>query len=168
MDYELRKWEYSDGPDLIAAADDPRIARYLRDIFPSPYTEKDALQYITYCKNTPDNLEYCRAIVIGGHVAGSISLLFMHDVSRKNAEIGYWLATPYHGMGIMTSAVSELVKIGFEDFDMHRIYAEVYAPNLASQRVLEKNGFVREGCFREAVLKNGQYLDLYVYSLLRS
>ncbi len=168
MDYLLRKWEFSDGPALVTAADDPRVARYLRDFFPSPYTEEDALQYITYCRNTADDLEYNRAIVIDGQAVGSISLRFMNDVSRKNAEIGYWLAVPCWGKGIVTAAIAETVKAGFEKFDMHRIYAEVYAPNLASQRVLEKNGFIREGCFREAVFKNDQYLDLYVYSLLRS
>ena len=66
MDYLLRKWEFSDGPALVTAADDPRVARYLRDFFPSPYTEEDALQYITYCRNTADDLEYNRAIVIDG------------------------------------------------------------------------------------------------------
>ena len=167
MDYILRKWEFSDGPSLISAGNDPRIACGLRNSFPSPYTEEDALRYITYCKNTADDLEYIRAIVIGGKAAGSISLRFGNDVSCKNAEIGYWIAVPHWGKGIVTDAVSQLVRVGFETFRMHRIYAEVFSPNLASQRVLEKNGFVREGCFREAVYKNGQYMDMYVYGLLR-
>ncbi|MBE5996811.1 MAG: GNAT family N-acetyltransferase [Lachnospiraceae bacterium] len=167
MDYILRKWEFSDGPSLSVSANDVRVARYLRDFFPFPYTEEDALGFITYCRNTADELEYNRAIIIDGKAAGSISLRFGNDVSRKNAEIGYWLGVPYWGNGIVTDAVSQLVRIGFETFDMHRIFAEVYAPNTASARVLEKNGFIREACLREAVYKNGQYMDLMVYSLLR-
>ena len=164
--YTLRKWEFSDGESLVLAANDPEVARYLRDFFPCPYTEEDALRYITYCKNTPDTLELNRAIDIGGAACGSISLRFGTDVSRKNAEIGYWLARPYWGQGIVTAAVSDLVRLGFETYGMHRIFAEVYAPNTASARVLEKNGFTREGVFREAIFKKDQYMDLYVYSLL--
>lgn len=168
MDFILRKWEYSDGPDLQAAADNPLVARYLRNNFPSPYTEDDALKYLTYCKNTPDTLEYIRTIEVNGHASGSISLLFGSDVNIKSAELGYWLAQPFWGQGIATEAVARMVRIGFEECGLHRISADVYAPNIASQRVLEKNGFVREGHFREAIYKNGQFMDLYVYSLLRS
>ena len=63
---ELRKWEFSDGPALVRAANDPLVGKYLRDSFPSPYTEDDALQFITYCLNTPDDLELNRAIVLNG------------------------------------------------------------------------------------------------------
>ena len=167
MDFCLRKWEYSDGPALAAAADDPQVACTLRDFFPSPYTEEDALQFITYCKNTPDTLEYNRAIIAGGIAVGNISLRFGTDIYRKNAELGYWIAVPYWNRGIMTEAVRSVVQTGFHAFDLHRIYAEVFAGNDASIRVLEKNGFVREGFFREAAYKNETYLDLSVYSLLR-
>ena len=167
MNYTLRRWEYEDGPYLMAAADDLMVSRYLRDSFPHPYTEKNALSYIAYCKNTPDTLDCIRAIEVDGKAVGSISLRFGSDVYQKSAELGYWLAVPFWGKGIMTRAVAEMVRTGFEEFDLHRIFAEVYAPNGASARVLEKNGFRREGILREAVYKNEQYMDLFVYSLLR-
>ena len=89
------------------------------------------------------------------------------DVHRKNAELGYWLAEPYWGQGIITRAITRMVSYGFEHWDIHRIFARPFGTNIASQRALEKAGFVLEARFEKTIFKNGEYLDELVYAIRR-
>lgn len=67
----------------------------------------------------------------------------------------------------MTEAVRRICRETFEKTDIVRIYAEVFAPNAASLRVLEKCGFVREGIKRRSVFKNGEFCDSIVMALIK-
>ena len=67
----------------------------------------------------------------------------------------------------MTRAVAQICKEGFAAFDLVRIYAEPFSRNIASRRVLEKNGFVLEGVLRKSVCKEGRILDSCVYALIQ-
>lgn len=97
-----------------------------------------------------------RAIAADGKVVGNISIEQKADVYCKDGEIGYLLLTDYWSKGIMTEAVRQVCEIAFTELDIIRITGLVYAPNAASQRVLEKNGFVREGLQRDAVYKGSK------------
>ena len=68
---------------------------------------------------------------------------------------------------MMTAAVGEICRLGFARWDLLRIYAEPFAGNAASRRVLEKTGFTLEGILRQSVTKAGETMDSCVYSLLR-
>ena len=81
--------------------------------------------------------------------------------------MGYYIAEPFWGMGIGTSAVEQICRHIFENTDIIRIFAEPFASNAASCRVLEKNGFVYEGTLRSNAVKNGKILDMKMYSLIR-
>jgi RimJ/RimL family protein N-acetyltransferase len=83
------------------------------------------------------------------------------------AEIGYWLAKPYWGRGIMTAVVRRLCEFGFAEFGLVKITANVFAGNPASARVLEKIGFLQEGFLRKHYVKDGQYLDSRSFALLK-
>ena len=98
---------------------------------------------------------------------GSIALARGVDVYQKNAELGYWLGREFHGKGVMTQAVREICRMGFAQWDIGRIYAEPYAGNAGSRRVLEKAGFQLEGVLRRSVYKLGETQDSCMYSLLR-
>jgi len=63
------------------------------------------------------------------------------DVHRSSAEIGYWLAEPYWGRGIMTGAVRAVIDYAIKELPLNRIFAAPFSPNLASFRFLEKTGF---------------------------
>ena len=89
------------------------------------------------------------------------------DVYRRGGELGYWLAEPFWGKGIMARAVREMCREAFAALDIVRIYAEPYAYNTGSRRVLEKCGFTLEGTLRQSVCKNGRMLDSCIYALLR-
>ena len=82
------------------------------------------------------------------------------------AEIGYMVLPEYHGKGLATEAVKLVVKYGFEVMKLHSIEAVIDPDNLASARVLEKNGFVKEAHLKENEFFNGQFLDSVIYSLL--
>ena len=92
------------------------------------------------------------------------------DINQKvNAvTIGYFLAENHWGKGIATEAVSTLVKFLFEEVDINRIQAEVMPANEISKKVLLKNGFIKEGLLRQAVLWSGKgVIDLEIYSMLK-
>ena len=82
-------------------------------------------------------------------------------------EIGYWLAKPFWGRGIMTGVVRRVCRHAFEEFGLVKVSAHVFTNNPASARVLEKCGFVEEGLLRKHFLKDGRFLDAWVFALLR-
>lgn len=83
------------------------------------------------------------------------------------AEIGYWLAKPYWGQGIMTSVVGKACEHAFARWKLVRITAHIFHFNRASARVLEKNGFVFEGNLRKLYLKDERFMDGKLYALVR-
>lgn len=167
MDFLLREWRPEDAISVARCADNEKIARNLRDVFPCPYTLQDASDYINSCIAADENRQLCRAIAVNGEAAGSIGLFLGGDVYRKSAELGYWLAEDYWGRGVMTAAVKQLCAEAFSRWDIARIYAEPFARNTGSRRVLEKAGFTLEGIMKKGVYKNGALEDYCMYALLR-
>ena len=163
----LRPWRKTDAVSLVCYADDPGIAANLRDVFPSPYTRPDADNFIRDCLEREGRDQLSRTVVIGGQAVGCITVTRGQDVYRRCGELGYWLGRPFWGRGVMTAAVRQICREAFAAFDLVRIQAEVYAPNKASRRVLEKAGFTLEGTLRQSVCKNGEMLDSCIYALLK-
>lgn len=91
---------------------------------------------------------------------------FNLQTEHCRAEIGYVMYPQYHRQGIMNEALREVLKYGLETMNLHSIEANVNPLNIASMKLLEKNGFVREGYFRENFYFNGKFLDSAVYSLV--
>lgn len=165
--FTLRPWRLSDAGDVAAAANNQKIAANLRNVFPFPYTLADAEWYVGDCVAQGEARQLTRAIVIDEKAAGSIGVFVKDDVYEKSAELGYWLAEPYWGQGVMTEAVRQLCREAFGRFDVLRIFAEPFADNLGSRRVLEKAGFTCEGTMRNGVFKNGRVHSYCMYALLR-
>lgn len=163
----LRPWLPADAEPIAAAANNPKVAANLRNVFPSPYTLADAEWFVGDCIALGETRQLMRAIVIDGKAAGSISVSVKDDVYEKSAELGYWLAEEHWGRGVMTEAVRQLCREAFDRFDLLRIYAEPFADNLGSRRVLEKTGFTCEGIMRNGIYKNGRVRSYCMYALLR-
>ena len=166
-DMTLRPWRESDIPAVVRYADNSRIAANLRDVFPFPYHPEDADWFVRDCMERDGRGVLFRAIDLDGQAVGSISVAVGADVYRRGGELGYWLGEPFWGRGIMTEAVGRICREAFSTFDLVRIYAEPYAENFGSRRVLEKAGFRLEGILRQRVCKQGRLLDSCVYALLR-
>ena len=167
QEFQLRMWRTEDAKALAQAADNPNIARNLRNIFPSPYALEDALWYINDCISGGEKKQITYAIEVDGQAAGSIGIFVKDDVYEKSAELGYWLARDCWRQGIMHRAVEQLCRKAFQTFDIVRIYAEPFSDNLGSRGVLEKAGFTLEGTMRHGVYKHGTVKSYCVYSLLR-
>ena len=160
----LRPLEASDRKAFALLANNRNIWNNVRNRMPHPYTEEDADEFILLA-SSPDG-PTIRAITLDGTVAGVIGLHPGQDVYEGTAELGYWIGEPYWGLGLASAAVKEMISIGFQKLNLRRIFASVYDYNVASMRVLEKNGFEKEGVAKAAVLKNGKVFDEVKYGLL--
>ena len=165
---KIRKWELSDAADLAAVISNKNIQDNLRDGLPYPYTEQDARDYITAMLSAGGKDAFAFAIAIDGKVKGSIGVFRQGNIHRQTAELGYYLAEECWGKGMMTEAVKQVCDYVFDRSDIIRIYAEPFAYNAASCRVLEKAGFQYEGTLRSNAVKNGRVIDMKMYSRLRS
>lgn len=161
----LRTWSVSDAPSLSIHANNPDIARWMRDGFPSPYSRDDADRFIAMAQN--EQIAILLAIEVEGEAVGGIGIHPLSDVYRRTAEIGYWLSQKYQGRGIVTDAVRACVPVVFATTDIIRIQAGVFHTNLSSMRVLEKCGFEHEAVHTKAIWKHGQFLNEHLYVLFR-
>ena len=168
MTCKIRKWKLSDAKDLASALSNTKIQDNLRDGLPYPYTEQDGVDYISAMLSADENETFAFAITIDGKAIGSIGVFRQGNIHRHTAELGYCIAEEYWGKGIMTEAVKQICKYVFEKSDIIRIYAEPFAYNTASCRVLEKAGFQYEGTLRNNAIKNGKVIDMKMYSLLKT
>ena len=164
---KIRKWELSDATDLATALSNKKIQDNLRDGLPYPYTEQDGTDYISAMLSADENETFAFAITVDNKVIGSIGVFRQVNIHRQTAELGYYIAEEYWGKGIMTEAVKQICEYVFENSDIIRIYAEPFAYNAASCRVLEKAGFQSEGTLRCNAVKNGKVIDMKMYSLLK-
>ena len=161
----IRPWRADDAASLQRHANNRKIWLNVRDIFPHPYTLANAHFFLDLMARETPRATF--AIANESEAIGCIGLRLGADVHRRTAELGYWLGEPFWGRGIMTEAVRALTAWAFPHFDLVRIYAEPFANNAASIRLLEKASFTCEGRLRAHVLKDGQILDAFLYAKLR-
>ena len=165
---KIRKWKLSDAKDLAIALSNRKVQDNLRDGLPYPYTEQDGKDYISDMLSANEDDTFAFAITADNKVVGSISVFRQGNIHRQTAELGYYVAEEYWSRGIMTEAVKQICEYVFSKSDILRIYAEPFAYNIASCRVLEKAGFQYEGTLRSNAVKNGKVIDMKMYSLLRT
>ncbi len=167
MEFQLRKWKKEDVESVAILANNKKIAKNLRNTFPSPYTYEDAEWFVNDCIQKGEDHQLLYAIVAKDKVIGSIGIFLKDDVYEKSGELGYWLAEEYWGNGIVSQAAKRICKEAFEKYDIVRIYAEPFEYNTGSRRALEKAGFTYEGTMRNGVYKEGQIYSYCMYSILR-
>ena len=165
MKYKLRPWKESDLNSLVKYANNWEIAKYLTDQFPHPYTREAGKKFIAYAASGKPIRIF--AIDINGEARGGIGIHPQEDIHRKNAELGYWLAEPFWGNGIVTSAINEIIDFGFKTFDIDRIFAVPFGGNTGSIKVLEKTGFTLEGKLEKTIWKKDRYEDELIYGFRR-
>ena len=168
MNCKIKKWELTNAGDLARALSNTKVQDNLRDGLPYPYTEKDGTDYISAMLSADENETFAFAIVSDKKVIGSIGAFRQENIHRQTAELGYCIAEEYWGKGIMTDAVKQICKYVFDKSDIIRIFAEQFAYNTASCRVLEKAGFQYEGTLRSNAVKKGKIIDMKMYSLLKT
>ena len=156
-----------DIPSIVELADDKLVARYTN--IPSPYSRKDAAFFLKRCKRERkegSGLIFGVELKEESRLIGMIGLIHFNAKSRR-AVLGYWFGRPYWGKGLGSESVGMALRFAFEKLDLTRVVAQVWHPNVASARVLEKCGFSLEGRLRKHIKKNGEWYDELVYGILR-
>lgn len=161
----LRPWCAQDVGALMLHADDRRVWRNLRDVFPHPYTRADAEFWVAEAGKAVPGMHL--AIEWEGAAIGGIGLKPGSVNHAHTAEVGYWLGVAYWGRGLATAALSALLVHVDEQTPFIRLDARVFAWNPASMRLLERCGFEREGVLRCEVVKDGTLLDSVLYARVR-
>ncbi|MDD6328174.1 MAG: GNAT family N-acetyltransferase [Eubacteriales bacterium] len=167
MKCAIRKWKIEDAARLAELLNNKKIQNNLRDGLPYPYTTKDAEDYITSMLTAEREKTFAFAITADDEVVGSIGVFRCENIHSRTAEMGYYIGEPYWGMGLGTEAVKQICSYIFENTDIIRIFAEPFAYNKASCRVLEKAGFAFEGILKSNAVKNGTVIDMRMYALVR-
>jgi len=129
-----------------------------------PYTEDDARAFLKLAED-PDKLWLAITLRTDGRQIGGIGLRIAQE--HQHAELGYWLGIAYWGQGYATEAAREMLRFGFEELELQRIFASHFGHNPASGSVLKKIGMRHEGCQREHLKKWGEFLDSELYGILR-
>ncbi len=159
----LRPFTMSDVPAVQALVSAREIALNTL-VIPHPYPEGAAAEWIA---KHDDDFEQNRIVhfaLDAGEVVGAMGLML-----KENAigEIGYWIGVPFWGRGYASEAAREVIRYGFEERELVRIFAAHYSRNPASGRVLQKAGMQYEGTLRRHLKKWEEYVDLVFYGALR-
>jgi ribosomal-protein-alanine N-acetyltransferase len=164
----LSNFRSADKDALIQHLNDRGIYdRTLR--IPFPYTDAAAEEWLALVvKITKQQGRAVHwAIRTDEALIGGCGLEGFQAGKSHRGEVGYWLAKPFWGRGIMTAVVQRACRHAFEELGLVKITAHVFAYNPASARVLEKCGFQEEGFLRKHFLKDGEFLDARLFALLR-
>lgn len=154
---------------LVLHLNDREISDNLLRV-PFPYTQNDAERYI---KNAEERAKESGRWMnwqlrnSEHRLIGSITLHNQYGKGSHKDEIGYWLAKPYWGKGIMAKALRAFSGHVFKHYGLVRLEATIFHFNTSSVKVVEKCGFNYEGTLKKAYFKDGKYIDGKLYSLVR-
>ena len=165
MKVDYRKWSLTDKKELMELCN--AVDRtFLSDRLPNPYTDDDADWWLNMVAKSESVDGTFRAMLMDGKIIGSVSVERKAD-NRLEGELGYMLLKDYWNRGLMSQVVGQVCEIAIRELGLNRITANVFHPNIASQRILQKNGFKQEGVMRKAVIKEGIFYDILIYGLLK-
>ena len=161
----LRPFRLDDVDDVFAYAKDLEWAQYLGGHIPQPYTRRDAEEFVAHSVLASWDTNPDFAVELDGRVGGGVGL----DVKQTDAiaELGYAIARPLWGKGLMPEAARAAVDWGFEWLGLAKVYAMVDVRNARSLRVMEKLGMAREGVLRSHASVRGNRIDVAAYGLVR-
>jgi RimJ/RimL family protein N-acetyltransferase len=126
---------------------------------------RDFVELVAQAWETEPQQSYPFVIVVNGMVSG---LATLHLLPFQQGEITYSLHPDHWGRGIATDAARQLLRLGFVELGLHRIFGTCDPRNVASGRVMRKLGMVQEGRLRQNVLIRDGWRDSDMYSILTS
>ena len=162
MTITLHKWTSADKVALMALCN--AVDRtFLSDRLPNPYTEADADWWLGMVSENEGKEGVWRSIWVDGQLIGSISVERKDEGGKSIGEIGYMILTLWWSQGIGTEAVRQISESAFQELALDQIIGQVFPENVASARVLEKNGFWPQETKVGAVEKGGEMIDVKFY-----
>jgi len=163
----IRPFSLADAPNVQKIANVREIADNTLAI-PHPYTIADALDWISGHQSSYEldtSVEFALEERLSGNLCGAMGLMI--NRTHNHAEFGYWLGVDYWNRGYMTEAAHAICSYAFTTMGLERIQACHFINNPASGRVMQKLGMAFEGVRRHYYLKNGEYIDIALYGVLR-
>ncbi|MEE1199511.1 MAG: GNAT family protein [Christensenellales bacterium] len=163
----IRKLNMHDAQDIYAYSRDPLVAKHvLWDAHRSVGESRAYLRYVLrqYRQGNPSS--WGIQLKETGRIIGTIGFVWIDSVNAS-AEVGYSLARPLWGQGLMTEALQAVIRYGFESLLLNRIEAFHEIDNPASGSVMRKCGMRKEGTLRQRVFNKGKYVDVDLYAILR-
>jgi RimJ/RimL family protein N-acetyltransferase len=160
---KLRPYSEADIAELVALIGARKVAATTLRIA-HPYTEQDARAFLALAQE-PGKIWLATTLRSDGRQIGGVGLRV--EDPHQHAELGYWLGVPYWRQGYATEAACEMLRYGFVELGLHRIFASHFRHNPASGRILVKLGMRYEGCQREHLRKWDQFVDSELYGVLR-
>lgn len=164
----LREFRLTDKESIMAWVNDPEVVGTLSDRFLLPRTEPQIETWIKTLTEKETDRE-AHFVIADSKTLAYIGQIDFHVIDWKNrsARIGLVVGTPGNrGKGYGSEALNTLVDYGFRFMNLHRMDLLVREDNLSARRCYEKCGFVEEGRMREAIFRDGRYLDMIVMSIL--
>ena len=163
----IREFEKRDAKSVQLYANNPNVARYLFETFPSPYTMDDSIWWTSVGHEELSGIH--TAIDLDGECIGSIGITPGEMEDRFTWQIGYWIGEPHWRKGYCSEALGQMTKYAFQNTNAKRLYAPVLAPNVASMKILEKCGYQLEGVHVCAVYREseGGFLDEHLFARIK-
>lgn len=164
----LRPLTHVDIPSIQCFASVQEIANTMIYI-PHPYSDGEAQRYVSR-QISEFELEHSVTFVIERKSEKVFcGIIEIRDIEREHsqAELSFWLAVEVWGQGYMSEALKPMLRFGFEDLELNRLYAYHMVRNPGSGKVLQKNGFTEEGVLRQRVRKWGVFEDVKLWAILR-
>jgi [ribosomal protein S5]-alanine N-acetyltransferase len=164
----LRRLEISDAPRLTELFGNYEVLRMITGVA-YPYTEDHARDFIGRAQENFDagtNFAFAMVSKAEQTLIGCIELGLRRQF--RHGDLGYWVGAPYWGKGYMTEAARQMLRYGFDDLNLNRIYSCHFAHNPASGRVMQKIGMTYEATLRQYIVKFDEYVDMVYYGILKS
>ncbi len=163
----LRQVNNNDVDAILELRSNDQVMKYI----PRPYlkNKEDALELIaTFDEKIASGTGINWGIAYLNEPEKIIGLIGHYRMKPEHyrAEVGYMLFPKYHSKGIISEALEKAIEYGFKEMKLHSIEAILDPENKASEKVLLKNGFVKEGHFIENEFYEGRFLNTLVYSRL--
>jgi ribosomal-protein-alanine N-acetyltransferase len=163
----LRNFKIDDINFVFNHFNDSFVSQYLYDNEPPKSIDK-AKEILDWCIDLDSNhIRWCIILKENSSPIGTLGF-HRYDNENNSAEIGYDLSNKYTNLGIMTEALKSILEYGHSQFNLHRVYASVAKENVASNKLLENNGFFLEGIIRDQYLFRGKYYDHNLWSHIQS
>lgn len=167
-DLALRRARSGDAKDIFRYASDPEVARYvLWEPHRKPAETRAFVRELRRCGREGLPSSWVIELRKTGEVIGTIGFVW-YSLENRSAELGYSLSRDHWNRGYATQALRAVCAELFRSLPLNRLEAQHDIRNPASGRVMEKSGFRREGILRSRILNKGEYVDVALYSLLRS
>ncbi|MEX0609947.1 MAG: GNAT family protein [Balneolaceae bacterium] len=164
--FRLKEIQQSDIANIYKGLSDPEVTKHYAVKFPTIEATQEQMDWYANLRKKETGIWWGIYFKEGEEFCGAGGFNNL-DKTHQKAEIGFWLLPQFWGRGIMEEVMPVLFKEGFESLHLNRIEGFVESDNHKCKRALTKLDFHYEGTMRECEIKNGEFIDLDIYAVLR-